>query len=96
LPSIHVLHEKVKDKGIAFLLVNLMESAETVKEVVDDRGYTLPVLLDTRGETARKYKVWGTPGVYLINAKGYVVAVGLGRRNWDSREGIAVIRSLAD
>jgi peroxiredoxin len=96
LPSIHVLHEKVKDKGIEFVLVNIMESAGTVKEVVEDRGYKLPVLLDTRGEAARKYKVWGTPGVYLINSKGYVVAVGIGRRDWDNREGIAVVRSLAD
>ena len=96
MPSIHALHEKVKDKGIEFLLVNIMESAETVKKVVADRGYTLPVLLDTRGATAKEYGVWGMPGVYLVDSKGYVVAFGAGRRNWDTREGLAIVRSLAD
>lgn len=90
------MHEEVKDKNIEFVLINLMESPETVKEAVADREYTLPVLLDVTGETARNYKVWGTPGVYLINPQGYVVAVGIGRRNWESREGIAVLRALAD
>jgi len=92
----HTLYEKVKDEGLEFILVNLMESPEKVKDVVADRGYTLPVLLDVTGEVAREYKVWGTPGIYLVNPQGYVVAVGLGSRNWDSREGIDVLRALAD
>lgn len=96
MPSIHTVHEKVRDSGIAFLLVNVMESPDTVREVVADRGYTLPVLLDINGEAARDYKVWGTPGVYLVDPRGYVVAVGLGRRDWESQEGIAVLKALAD
>jgi len=91
----HTLYEKVKDKGIEFLLVNLMESEDTVRRVVEDRGYTLPVLLDTKGVTAKEYGVWGTPGFYLVNAKGNVVAFGAGRRSWDSGEAVAVVRSLA-
>ena len=96
MPSIHAVYEKVKDAGVAFVLVDLMESRETVKAAVAQRRYTLPILLDTTGEVAREYRVWGTPGVYLVNRRGYVVALGLGRRNWDSPEGIAVLRSLAD
>lgn len=92
----HTLHEKVRDKGIEFVLVNIMESAEIVKNVVADRGYTLPVLLDTSGVAAKEYGVWGTPGFYLVNSKGYVVAFGAGRRSWDSNEALVVVRSLAD
>ena len=92
----HTLYEKVKDKGIEFLLVNIMESEETVKNVVRKRGYTLPVLMDTEGVVAKEYGVWGTPGVYLVNSKGYVVAFGAGRRDWDSPEGVAVVGSLTD
>ena len=96
MPSLHTLHEKVRDSGIEFVLVNVMESRETVKQVVTESGYTLPVWLDVTGQAARDYRVWGTPGVYLVNPQGQIVALGLGRRNWDSREGIAVLRALAD
>lgn len=92
----HTLYEKVKDHGVEFILVNLMERPEKVKDVVAERGYTLPVWLDTTGKAARAYKVWGTPGVYLVNPEGYVVAVGLGRRNWNSAEGLEVLRALAE
>ena len=96
MPSIHAVYEKVKDAGVEFILVDVMESRKTVEAAVAQRGYTLPVLLDTTGKVAREYRVWGTPGVYLVNREGYVVALGLGRRNWDSPEGIAVLRSLAN
>ena len=90
----HQVYEKVRGSGIEFLLVNIMESAATVKHAVRQRGYTLPVLLDPTGSAARSYKVWGTPGVYLIDTKGRVVAVGLGTRPWDSPEGLRVLKAL--
>lgn len=90
----HQVHEKVKNSGIEFLLVNVMENAATVKRAVRQRGYTLPVLLDSTGRAAASYKVWGTPGVYLIDSKGRVVAVGLGTRQWDSPEGVRVLKAL--
>lgn len=96
MPSIHAVYEKLRGENLEFMLINVMESPETVKRVVAERGYELPVLLDVNGEAARKYRVWGTPGVYLVDPRGYVVALGLGLRNWDSREGMAVLRALAD
>ncbi len=78
------------------MLINVRESSATVTEAVKERGYSLPVLLDSNAATARTYGVWGTPGVYLIDSKGYVIAGGLGPHNWDSPVGLRVLKSFSN
>ncbi len=78
------------------MLINVRESSSTVMEAVKERGYSLPVLLDINAATARTYGVWGTPGVYLIDSKGYVIAGGLGPHNWDTPVGLRVLKSFTN
>ena len=78
------------------MLINVRESSSTVTEAVKKRGYSFPVLLDSTAATARTYGVWGTPGVYLIDSKGYVIAGGLGPHNWDSPVGLRVLKSFTN
>jgi peroxiredoxin len=96
LLSIHRILKEIQQNGLQILLINVRESSATVTEAVKERGYSLPVLLDSDAATARTYGVWGTPGVYLIDAKGYVIAGGLGPHNWDSPLGLRVLKSFTN
>ncbi|NIO08493.1 MAG: redoxin domain-containing protein [Deltaproteobacteria bacterium] len=94
--SIHKIVNREKLSRLQVLLINVRESKATIQKAVKERGYFLPVLLDSKAATARAYGVWGTPGVYLINSAGNVVAGALGPRDWDTPEGLRVMRSFAN
>ena len=74
----------------------MRESPATVRAEVKKRGYSLPILLDSNAAMAKTYGVWGTPGVYLIDSSGNVIAGGLGPHDWDSPEGLRVLESFAN
>jgi AhpC/TSA family protein len=85
LPSVNRLHEELKDRGLAVLLVDFREGSEVVKRAARERGYTAPVLVDEAGDvTGRMYGVWGPPTVYLIDRAGRLVGRAVGPRDWDT------------
>jgi hypothetical protein len=86
LPSIDALHEEFKDRGLTVLLINMREDRETVRRAVATRRYTAAVLLDTDGGTGNAYRVTGTPTVYLLDRRLYVIGRAIGRRDWASEE----------
>jgi peroxiredoxin len=96
LSSIHRIYQEIQQDGLQIVLINVRESSSTVREAVKKRGYSLPVLLDSKAATARTYGVWGTPGVYLIDSKGFVIAGGLGPHQWDSPVGLRVLKSFTN
>ena len=66
------------------LLVDFREDPAHVREVVKERGYVAPVLLDQKGDvTGRQYGVWGPPTVYLIDRDGHLVGRAVGARSWE-------------
>jgi hypothetical protein len=95
LPSVNRLYGEFRDKGLEVLLVNFRESPDAVKQVVRERGYKAPVLLDESGDvTGRLYGVWGPPTVYLIDRRGQLVGRATGPRGWDSRQARQLIEAL--
>jgi peroxiredoxin len=95
LPSIHRVHERLKDTGLAVLLVDFEEPPALVRRVVAERGYTLPVLLDRGGAVKRRYGVFGPPAVFLIDREGNLLAKAFGPKDWESPEGIRLLEELA-
>jgi peroxiredoxin len=95
LPSVNKLYGELRTKGFEVLLVNFRESPATVKRVVQERGYTAPVLLDESGDvTGRLYGVWGPPTIYLIDRRGQLVGRATGPRGWDSPQARQLIEAL--
>lgn len=56
--------------SVAVVTVNIGESAEKVRAFLKEGGYSMPVLLDTRGEVARAYGVTGVPSTFFIDSQG--------------------------
>ena len=66
------------------LLVDFREDPAHVRQVVKERGYVAPVLLDQEGDvTGRQYGVWGPPTVYVIDRAGRLVGRAVGTRSWE-------------
>jgi peroxiredoxin len=82
LPELEQVYRDYKDRGLVVLAVSEDDesSFRQVRPYVR-RGsprvgaYTFPVALDTEREVARRYRLAGLPGTYLIDAAGIVRAV---------------------
>lgn len=58
--------------AVAFYAVNLEEAAPKVADFLREHGYTMPVLLDTRGSVAQTYRVRAIPTTVVIDRDGVV------------------------
>ena len=94
LPSIHTVYGKMKQTGLTVLLIDIKESRSTVEAAVKERGYTLPVLLDSDGAVTQAYGAIATPTIYLLDSNHFAKARAVGPHDWDSPLGLRVLQSL--
>lgn len=95
MPSVNTLYREFKGRGLEVLLIDFRESPARVRQVVKERGYIAPVLLDESGDiTGRVYGVWGPPTVYLVDRAGRLVGRAIGRRDWSSPAARTFMRDL--
>jgi AhpC/TSA family len=89
------LHREFRSEGLEVLLITFRESADLVRRVVKERGYTSPVLLDASGDvTGRVYGVFGPPTFYLVDRQGRLVGRAVGRRDFSTPAARTFIRDL--
>ena len=90
------LYQQFKMKDFILLAVSVdYESKEKVKEFIEKRRYTFPVLVDPRCFVFDLYEVKGIPTTILINKKGMMIGRAVGPRDWKSPEVITLIHLLA-
>jgi len=96
MPSMEALYQQFKMKDFILLAVSVdYESKEKVKEFIEKRRYTFPVLVDPRCFVFDLYEVKGIPTTILINKKGMMIGRAVGPRDWKSPEVITLIHLLA-
>ena len=88
------VYEEFRGRGFTLALVNIGEQREHVRQVVAERGYTAPVLLDEHRRVSDSYAVVATPTVYLLDRDLRVVARGVGRRDWTGDPARNLLESL--
>jgi hypothetical protein len=97
LPSVNAAHEEFRKRGLEVRLVNFREDPALVREVVAERGYKPPVLIDRSGDvTGRVYGVWGPPTVYFVDRQGMLVGRVVGPRGWDTPQAHAFLKALVE
>jgi thiol-disulfide isomerase/thioredoxin len=74
--KVPVLNRIHREGAVAVVAVNVKESPKKVKAAVRSLGIRYPVLLDTDGSVARKYKVPGIPAYIVIDTAGRIVYDG--------------------
>ena len=82
MPDMQKLQQTLGDSILIVGIDN--ESADTVREFVQDRGYTWTFVLDPDNEVARTYDVSGIPTSVFIDAKGVIVRQFVGQQDYET------------
>jgi thiol-disulfide isomerase/thioredoxin len=80
MPSLQKSAERYAG-AVHILAIDQMEPAEVVQRYMKQRGLTLTVLLDDKGEIGNRYNVKGLPTTYFIDAEGVVRTIHMGEMN---------------
>ncbi|MBU1396738.1 MAG: TlpA family protein disulfide reductase [Gammaproteobacteria bacterium] len=96
MPSMERLSQAFKSKPFVVLAVNVGEDADTIEAFTSqlDTTLTFPILLDTRSQGMRAWKVAGLPTTFLVDRQGRIVASAIGGREFDHPEMVQAIRAL--
>jgi len=74
LPKLHALFEDVKDKGLHVLTVGFADDEERIRNYVQTHPaiFDYPVLYDSGDLVAKRFGVFGTPTIFLVNRRGEI------------------------
>jgi peroxiredoxin len=95
MPAFEALYRRYRSEGLTVLAVSIDKAADQkVKDFVEKRQLSFPVLLDTKGEAERLYPSVSIPFTYVIDQQGRVVARVDGAKNWKSEETFKAVEYL--
>lgn len=78
MPEIEAVHQEYKDKGVVVLGVDISEPASTVRQYIQQGGFSWTIVLDSIGEVARDYQIAAIPTSFFIDQEGIIRAVNIG------------------
>jgi len=88
------LTQQYNNNDLKILLINLKEEKKLVTSFIRDKNYSSSVLLDTDGEVAKIYSVYGIPVSYLVDKQGKVALQLTGEVDWSSAKMNLIIDNL--
>ncbi len=91
MPSLYRLQEMYSGRPFKLLLVNVLESRDTVEKFIKAEGYDFTVLLDEFGRASQFYEVRSHPTTYVILPSGNIAGFSIGYREWDSAAMVAIM-----
>jgi peroxiredoxin len=84
IPSLDKLYQLKKNKGFEILAVSVdRTSTSSVASFVSNYQMSFPVLHDTRGEVARKYRANAIPKSFLLDREGVIRWLVAGSIDWN-------------
>lgn len=78
MPDLVSVYKEYAGKGLMMLAVDVGEKTSVVMDYVKEIGLSLPVLLDSNSDVARRYRVVGYPTTILIDRQGVIQEVRIG------------------
>jgi len=97
MPSVQRAYTDFENKNISFLAISIDEGgAKEVNPFLAENHYTMPVLLDPKAEVFTKYGLVGTPGTFIADRQGMLVASSFGPVDFDRPEFRKYILDLAE
>lgn len=85
MPSLERLRQRLADKGLVVIAVDVGEDADTVFSFTGqlEPAPTFPLLLDKDSAAMQRWKVKGLPTTFVVDAQGRVVRRAVGGREFD-------------
>jgi peroxiredoxin len=96
MPSMEVLYTHFQKDGLVVLAVSI-DRVTTKKEIppfVSAMSLTFPVLIDSWGQTDKRYKLMGVPETYIIDQEGILREKVIGPRDWTRLDSLQVLTGL--
>jgi cytochrome c biogenesis protein CcmG, thiol:disulfide interchange protein DsbE len=96
MPSMEVLYKNFERDGLVVLAVSI-DRVTTKKDIppfVKSLGLSFPVLVDSWGQTDKRYKLMGVPETYLIDQQGILREKIIGPRDWTLIDNLKVLSGL--
>jgi cytochrome c biogenesis protein CcmG, thiol:disulfide interchange protein DsbE len=96
MPSMEILWENFKTEDFVMLGVS-MDRVTTKKDIpsfIESMKLTFPILLDSWGQTDKRYKLMGVPETYIIDQNGILREKVIGPRDWTLKESVSTIVQL--
>ena len=90
IPRLNKITTNLADQ-VKVLSIDILETPEKVRRVVQQKGIKYDVLLDQKGDVARRYRVKGTPTSIVIDRKGNIAYYG-----YELHKAEKLINSLLD
>jgi peroxiredoxin len=95
MPAMERLWRSRKGDELIVLAVSVDSDPAVLPGFIARHGYTFPVGLDPKMELANAYAVRAVPSSFLVDRDGWVAALALGPRAWDSAASRALLQALA-
>ena len=96
MPSMEVLYKNFEKDGLVILAVSI-DRVTTKKDIppfVKGLSLTFPVLVDSWGQTDKRYKLMGVPETYIIDRQGILREKVIGPRDWTVLDNLKVVTDL--
>ena len=94
MPSMEALHQKLKNKGLEMVAVNLGDSRNDVSSFMKQNNLSFSVVLDSRKTTGSMYGIRSIPTTYIIDKRGLVVGRRIGSIDWNAPNVVAAFEVL--
>ncbi len=72
MPHLQAVFEEWSSDDLVLLSINTGEDASTVRQFMQDNGYTFPVLLDIDAGVSEKYHIRSIPASFFIDRDGVI------------------------
>jgi cytochrome c biogenesis protein CcmG/thiol:disulfide interchange protein DsbE len=79
MPALQRLHERYRDRGVAFLGINYRNDEDKARDFVKVTGVTYPSIVDPAGAFADDLGFVGLPDTYVVDRSGTIRYAVFGR-----------------
>lgn len=96
MPSMEVLYKNFEKDGLVILAVSI-DRVTTKKDIppfVKGMNLTFPVMVDSWGQTDKRYKLMGVPETYIIDQQGILREKVIGPRDWTRVDNLQILTQL--
>ena len=96
MPSLERLRQRLADKGLAVVAVDVGEDGDTVFSFTGqlEPAPSFPLLLDKDSAAMQRWKVKGLPTTYVVDSQGRVTHRAVGGREFDHEALVKQLESL--
>ncbi len=96
MPSVQRAYRDFQGKNIRIVAISIDEGgAKDVKPFLAANKYTMPVVLDAKAVVFARYGLFGTPGTFIADRRGMLVASSSGPVDFDRAEFRKYVLDLA-